>query len=741
MRGRILSACAALWGLAIAIALHPIWMTAAPPGQLPGFATANGFNGHAPLEFILGLILLPIVVSAALRPVIARLTAPEARTWAGDVAAVAMVVPLWAVVLSRNVGWTIIPTAIVVLAAFLLRFRDARFSRRDVILLPVLAPVLLAMMSLTDLGIEHQLVASCLMVLTIRLLVAAIPRRSAPALAFTLSPLAIVLQSHVLSYDQRHLGWPPLLFALGTPLLIRAFVPDTPLMRRRLRQLTVWLVFPVAACGYVSATSLLSAEGKPHISMFEDAHHLVPASEVLRGEKFYRDIIPAHGLIQDGGQDVVLFRTGPVTAGRALKGGNAIRGINAAVVYGLAALATGSPEAGVLAFALSASTGVAAGSTRVLPSLIALAFAVGAVRRRRPRGLFWSGVFVILSGLTSIDFGIYGILMLLFAATRVRRGWRYAAAGLGVAAAMASLILIASGIFIPFLRTSFLEVAALGPVYTLNPFQPPATFTTTFRFLPEVLAGVFQLDSVFYLGWIAALLILVLALTTRPPVQGRRRAQFDALATIAAWIVVVAVSYGERHHLHFQGAVPPLFVAVAAYTASRNRWLMGAAVLILTMIAQPTMHLAITGWVRHSRGPMSERLVDMEDPPRARGVFFDRDEVATIQAAGRYIGHLAPGETWFDFTNRGLLYFLFDRDCPIRAVEVAFYEKEAQQREVIAAIERNPRVVAALVPAQLGECAVDNVPNATRAPLVWSYLQEHFRPEYQEGSVVFWRRK
>ncbi|MEO8034063.1 MAG: hypothetical protein ABI837_06485, partial [Acidobacteriota bacterium] len=646
MRSRILSLCAALWGLAIAIALHPIWMTAAPPGQLPGFATANGFDGRAPLEFILGLILLPIIAAAVMHPVIARLTAPDGRKWAANLAAVAMVVPLWVVVLSRNIGWTVIPTASVVLVAFILRFRDVRFSRRDVILLPALAPVLLAMMSLTSLGVEQQLVASGMLVLTVRLLVAAIPRRAAPALAFTVSPLAIVLQSHVLSYDQRHLGWPALLFAIATPLLIRAFVPETPLMRRRLRQLTVWLVFPVAACGYLSATGLLSAEGKPHISMFEDAHHLVPASEVLRGEKFYRDIIPAHGLIQDGGQDVMLFRTGPVTAGRALKGGNAIRGINAAVVYALAALATGSPEAGVLAFALSASMGVAAGSTRVLPSLIALTFAVAAVRRRRPRALFWSGVFVILSGLTSIDFGVYGVVMLLFAATRIRHGWRYAAAGLGLAAATASLMLMAAGILIPFLRTSLLEVAVLGPVYTLNPFQPPATFTTTFRYFPEVLAALFQFDSVFYLGWIAALLILALALTTRPPAHQRRRAQFDALATIAAWIVVVAISYGERHHLHFQGAVPPMLIAGAVYAASRCRWVMASAVLILTMIAQPTTHLAITGWVRHSRGPMSERLADMEDPPRARGVFFDRDEASTIQAAGRYIVRLAPGETW-----------------------------------------------------------------------------------------------
>jgi hypothetical protein len=88
-----------------------------------------------------------------------------------------------------------------------------------------------------------------------------------------------------------------------------------------------------------------------------------------------------------------------------------------------------------------------------------------------------------------------------------------------------------------------------------------------------------------------------------------------------------------------------------------------------------------------------------------------------------------------------MTYYLFDRDCPIRQVEVAFYEREDLQREVIARLERNPHVVAALVPSVPAYGTVDFVPNAVRAPLVWKYLQDHFRPDYQAGSVVFWRRK
>jgi hypothetical protein len=103
---------------------------------------------------------------------------------------------------------------------------------------------------------------------------------------------------------------------------------------------------------------------------------------------------------------------------------------------------------------------------------------------------------------------------------------------------------------------------------------------------------------------------------------------------------------------------------------------------------------------------------------------------------------LQRGDTFFDFTNRGVLYFLFDRDCPVRQYEVAFYQPEERQREVIAQLERNPHVRAALVPAGPDDnTGVDGVPNPIRAPMVWAYLQEHFQPSFQEGSVVFWMRK
>src|SRR5207302_7201718 len=119
--------------------------------------------------------------------------------------------------------------------------------------------------------------------------------------------------------------------------------------------------------------------------------------------------------------------------------------------------------------------------------------------------------------------------------------------------------------------------------------------------------------------------------------------------------------------------------------------------------------------------------------PRARGAYFNEPNARTIEVAARYLdSHLRSDETFFDFTNRGALYAVLDRDCPIRQVEVAFYETSELQREVIARLDSNALVGAALVPPPDPSVSidVDGVPNATRAPLVWTYLQQHFEPDF-----------
>lgn len=761
MRERLLSFCAALWGLAIAIALLPRWTGPARAGQLPGFATSAGFDARAPFYFIAGVMVLPVLVTWLMRPLIGRLVASEARAWARNTAAISMVVPFWLVILDRDLLWATIPAAIAVATCVALRTLPARFTRRDLILLPTAAAVHLALLDLSGLSFGKQVVLAVGIVLIVRLAIVFMrPRSAVPAsVCFALSPLALAFQTRAFPHEH----WMPLVVAVGTPFVLRTLVRDSVVVRRRLRWLVVYVCFPVAACCYLVATSLTTAEGKPRFSFFEETYRLVPASEMLRGRVPYRDIIPSHGLIQDGLLDALVLRTGEVTIGRSLRGREAVGALNAIACYALAAAATGSPEAGIVAFFLGASMGTADGSVRVLPAMLSLAFMVAAVRRRNPRLLFWAGAGAIVTGLTSIDHGVYILVTLFFAAIRMRRGWRFAAAGLVAAAVPAVLAMVVAGFFGAFVRTSLFEVATLGPVYALKPFEAPSIFVSTFRHVPELLVAMFDREGSLYVIWVGALLFVAVALTTRPPVSPRRRARLEALLTMAVWIVVLAISYAERHHLPFRIAVPALLVGATLYVSARRRWVIPVAAVVLLAMAQPTTYLATLAWLRTAHGPLDPARasqpsvlararelywpLDPKDsvaltvPARAGGAFWFAEDVATVRAAGAYLDRLAPEDTFFDFTNHGLLYFLFDRYCPIRQPEVAFYEREELQREVIRRIERDPHVVAALMPPFPEYGSVDHVPNAVRASLVWQYLQANFRPEYQEGNVVFWRRK
>jgi hypothetical protein len=218
--------------------------------------------------------------------------------------------------------------------------------------------------------------------------------------------------------------------------------------------------------------------------------------------------------------------------------------------------------------------------------------------------------------------------------------------------------------------------------------------------------------------------------------------RLETILLAALFIVVAAISYAERHHFHFRYLVAPLLVAFV-FLLFRNGQRLAAAVAIVLILAaaSPTTHFVIVGMIRRAHGPIERGWTEVADPPRARGAYFTTGDAALVAAVKKYIdGHLAPNETFFDFTNRGILYFLFNRDCPIREEEVAYYEPEGRQRAVIAALERNPHVKAALVPKPGDGTGVDNVSNDVRAPLVWEYVRTHFHADFEEGNVVFWRR-
>jgi hypothetical protein len=748
-RATLLRAAAALFGFSAAVSFHDLLLRPAPAGQLPGLMTSLGYDAGSSFRFIALIVLLPMVLAFGARPVAELLARDDVERWTRNAAILAAVGALWTVMLARDPLWVIGPAAFVIAAACLLRHYRADFRRADTVLIPAAAALFIALQDMTDMGVDRAVIVSAILVLTVRVAISAIRRDRAPdtALCFALAPLALIPETHFFARDQRHLGWPAVAIVMLTPIVLRLVLPADDRWQRRLRFAAAWIIYPIACYAYISATGLLAAEGKPRASLFEDGQHVVAAAEMMRGERAYRDIIPPHGFGQDALLDYVVMRRGAGTLGKVLKGRGTISGVTAIAQYALGTAITGSAAGGLLTFFVGATLGLG-GFFRVLPALLTLAIALHAIRKRQPRLFAYAGVGVVLSFMTSLDFGAYAAAALSVAVFRFtgqrRDAIRQSLIGAAVAATLTAIALAAGGILMPFVRVT-LAIPSLGPIYALTPFEAPEILKTT-HFIPDIIATIFDPSALLYLLWVALLIFLAVAVSSRPqPMSMRRRSRLESLVVIAAFAVVCAISYAERHHLYHQFIVPTMLVGVTmAVAGARNRTLRLAAPFLAILIlatAHPTRHLGIVAWLRHQRGPVEPEWREVADVPRARGALFRGADAGTVEIIGRYqASHLGPGETYFDFTNRGLLYYLFDRDCPVPYIEVAFYEPEARQREVISAIANNPRIRAVLVPPPNDDTGVDGVPNSVRAPLVWRYLQTHFTPDFADGQVVFWKR-
>ena len=484
------------------------------------------------------------------------------------------------------------------------------------------------------------------------------------------------------------------------------------------RRALVFFIYPLALYAYAHAMSLITAEHAPRVSMFEDGHSLLPASEYLRGERPYRDLLPGHGLLEDGLFDYFALQVVKPEIGSTLRARFAVGSLTAVALYVIVLAACGSGEAAMLAVLFGISAGMLTPSIRVLPALIALAFLMQFARTRNPRWLIGAGFFNVVQGATSIDFAFYTLVTIVVAVVRQRRGWKHAAIGIaaGVIPLFAAFALF--GILGAFFRGTFVEVLSLGPVYTLGMFARPQHWRETALYALWCLAAVFAGATI-----------------ARRPLR-----RTEPLLLIALWMMVAAISYAERQHLYWNWLAPAFVVGGTWLLVQRRHALAPLTVAAAIVLAAPMTHLAIVHTFRHAEGSLDPRWRPVPDVPRARGALFHEYDRKVIASVARYLPTLAPDETFLDFTNRGLLYFLFDRDCPIRYYEVAYYETEARQRAVIAALESNPKIRAVLVPGPIGAYPVDGIRNRDRAPLVWAYIERHFRPDFAEGDVVFWRR-
>ena len=747
----LIHAAGAIWGFSLALSLAAAMVTQAPPAQLPGRMTALGVHAAAPYRITVVAILLPLVFSALSAPLASRFA--DSRSWAPLAAVGASCLSLWAAFLHAGSASILISTALLISTIFVARHRPIVLSVGDILLVPAALSLIFA---LREAAPEEELVTLGLWTVTaLALLRVLLAFRTGDSLIppgdrFALVPLGLLVQIRRLDWTSDHVSLLVVLAVTFVAPVVLSCVRKPRGYDRTAPSILRYVIFPLVILTYVNVVHSYPG-GKPVVDFFEDGHGLLPASEMMAGELPYRDITPGHGLLTDGLIDFASLQIRGESIGKVLRTRHLIFSLNGAATYALGFAATGSPVAGMAAFALSFSSPLGSPMWwRTIPAFFALAFAVSAIRLRSARRFRWSGFFLVLTGLTSLDFAFYSLVTVLVAAARsggrAERLKAFTELARGGAILLLPILSVAVilGIADDFFRVTFGELLAHTAAYTLgiNAIPNRLRELTTF---PEIIGKFFEPRSNVFLVWAIAVIISGAGLGQN---LFRAKRRTDPLFLIGLWIGLAGISFAEREHLYTWFAFPSFTVAglwiLLRSRKTPQRIAAGILGALLVVIATPTLHLM---GAAENRRATERAVVDLSTYralPRAHDAWFHRTMARRLDIAQRYTAQLRRHETFFDFTNTPLLHFLLDRRCPIRQVEVPQYESTELQREVISLLERDRTVRAVLVAFPHGDGAgivdMDGVPNRERAPLVWSWIQQHFTPDVAEDGVEFWRR-
>jgi hypothetical protein len=547
-------------------------------------------------------------------------------------------------------------------------------------------------------------------------------------LAFSAAPLAFLFEMQWLEPNVAALL--SLIWVVATSLVLARVGREHALARA-----LAFVIYPIALTAYPLA--LIGIDSRPGIDFFEDGHDLLVASEMARGERPYVDVLPTHGFLSDGGLDYVFIKSGGDTIGKVLRARRVIMAVNLAAIYCVALAATGSSAAGCLAVFLGLALFPAATFfLRSIPALFSLAAFAAATRLRSRRWLIVGGAALAVAVLTSVDFAAYtGLIALILIARWPERLQAAGAVAIGFFGLLIpALLLFAIGGFAIAFFAGTLDIVRSGRVFVSGPLAVPDC-------LQSLSAMIWQLPNPRCLSAVLWLIAAILSAAgiARSPLRSRRD---DAIWYVGLWVAIAGLAWVERQHASYYEFALSAFVVAALFRFRRQRAAVAAVAVAIILLARPVSHvLDLATPLRRAGGLHPAGWVAFRDLPRARDAVMLPRTAAALGSMQRFIrSELRPNETFFDFSFAALLYYLFDRNCPIPQVGVPFYESESAQRSVIVALQRDRSVRAVVIEFPDGLGMIDGVANRDRAPLVWRYLESNFRPAFAENGVVIWRR-
>ena len=745
-----------IMGLAWALSLRA-WLAAQPlrEGAPPSLATSMGINPNAAFRAVFGAIILALLGAFLFRAASSRIVAADSERWGRWAVPAGALFSLWVAILEPMAFlWIATIPLSVLAAAWLARRFDPRFSRRDVAMLP---SILLLYFALLDLApnpsAARDFSKAVFFVFLIRFALGAVDRLRAHRVpagwSFFLSPLAAPLLIEPSPYPRGVRAAVAAAIILVSPVLVRFLIPATPRAMKILRITLAFVVYPIFVTSYPWTATQYALEKAPRMDVFEDGHNLMPAGEMLRGELPYRDVIPGHGLISDGLLDLAALKWVGDTAGDALWLRGLVASLAPVALYAAGAAATGSAEAGLLGFLFAAAAMVGGTrSLRAFPAIASLALLMVAARRGSRRWLVAAGAVLSLAFLTSLDFAAYTFFAAVIAVVRFNPGARarLRAAGALIGGMTLGFLPVAIpfafwGILDNFFRVTLNDIMGLGPYYSLG-FRGLPPGLEQFRAFPETLGMIAHLQGMIVMMWFVAAVVFAGLLASRARLRSVRT---EPLLLIAAWITIASLSYAERFHTYYEFLLGPFAITLVWVMAKRGHLLrqFGAGLLAATLVVavHPTTHLIISSLLRKSEAPIEPGWIPWNGAPRAAGVLIRETQIPMLQSAKDFIeSHLGPDQTFFDFANRPLLYYLFEKPAPIPQYEVAHFQRAKRERETARALERDRSIQAVLI--RYGdESDVDGIPNRERAPKVWEIIERDFQPAWDRDGVVFWIRK
>jgi hypothetical protein len=506
------------------------------------------------------------------------------------------------------------------------------------------------------------------------------------------------------------------------------------------------LVTPLVFFGLAAVAWLGTRGPGALLDLFEHGHWLAPASQMLAGKVPYRDTVPMHGFLSDGGLDYVLFRLLDPTYRLSLDARHVHVSFIHPAIFLVAAAAIRRPLVAALAIPLNIGMSIAVIADRPVVPLLSLAAFLWAIgEERSKRRAFASGFLGGLGLLYALDFGTFvliaevatlaagGLALRRKDVLPIRAGWYFV--GLGAVLVPWFAFLAAVGGLGAFLKVSFLDLPRLFEstwgLHFPAPWELVREWAQGHPYYAEGVPIGPAVAKRFYLAPVFGALGLGLALWTwrrkKAPIHTLRLLVLS-LACLGFYRYVIF-----RFHLGAGNALTgPLFLLllVTLYDLFGRRRQVAVAFSLVGVLAAFSMNgpgrlLGVfenaAGYRQRTAPPASMVPLTVS---RGGGIRVPRDSAEKLRELLEFVdAHAAAGAPILDLSNRAALYFFARRPNPTRFTEVPVMAPF--EEEVLADVKRH-RPALVILESGTGLDAIDRIPNSRRIPSLWAWVEENY---------------